>query len=37
MAIYNAWRDRVPIMMFAGNGLDVDFIQLRVLFFDVGH
>ncbi len=22
MAIYNAWCDRVPIMMFAGNGLD---------------
>ena len=22
MAIYNAWVDRVPIMMFAGNGLD---------------
>ena len=22
MAIYNAWCDRVPVMMFAGNGLD---------------
>jgi hypothetical protein len=22
MAIYNAWVDRVPIMLFAGNGLD---------------
>src|SRR6266852_6820696 len=22
MAIYNAWVDRVPIMIFAGNGLD---------------
>ena len=24
MAIYNAWVDRVPIMLFAGNGLDAD-------------
>ena len=24
MAIYNAWVDRVPIMLFAGNGLDGD-------------
>ena len=24
MAIYNAWCDRVPIMMFAGNGIDAD-------------
>ncbi len=23
MAIYNAWVDRVPVMIFAGNGLDV--------------
>jgi thiamine pyrophosphate-dependent acetolactate synthase large subunit-like protein len=23
MAIYNAWVDRVPIVMFAGNGLDI--------------
>ena len=22
MAVYNAWVDRVPILMFAGNGLD---------------
>ena len=22
MAIYNAWVDRVPIMLFTGNGLD---------------
>ena len=24
MAIYNAWCDRVPIVMFAGNGIDAD-------------
>src|SRR4051812_9095963 len=24
MAIYNAWVDRVPIMLFAGNGLDAE-------------
>ena len=24
MAIYNAWVDRVPIMMFAGNGIDAN-------------
>lgn len=24
MAIYNAWVDRVPVMMFAGNGLDAN-------------
>ena len=24
MAIYNAWVDRVPVMIFAGNGLDVN-------------
>ena len=24
MAIYNAWVDRVPIILFAGNGLDAD-------------
>ena len=22
MAIYNAWVDRVPVMIFAGNGID---------------
>src|SRR6266513_4152382 len=24
MAVYNAWADRVPVMMFAGNGLDAN-------------
>ncbi len=24
MAIYNAWCDRVPVIMFAGNGMDAD-------------
>src|SRR5438034_6393686 len=24
MAVYNAWADRVPVMMFAGNGMDAN-------------
>ncbi len=24
MAVYNAWVDRVPVLMFAGNGIDAD-------------
>ena len=24
MAVYNAWCDRVPVIMFAGNFLDAD-------------